>query len=245
MSEAYWICGHHQEADQATPLDDRQPLDGRRFQFLAELTSQSGLQPNQLDRLDWLTDQMAGLYQREALALDGKKPIPTFLWPVLPLINHTLLQTACASLIQEETHLTALGEEIQGNSDAVLLGSPFSVGKYNLVPHARFICHFSSVWIANPLTDSLHTILSYLKKQEVDPQAVTCFAINGLIHPGTIEKPEIWQDANWLFTTPPEKGILASLNNLVERLQTTGAAFGLLASFSADHRALFTLIERI
>lgn len=245
MSEAYWISGQHQAVDLTTSPNDRQSHDGLVFQFLAELTSQSGLLPNQLDRLDWFTDRMAGLYSRETLNLDAKKSKPTFLWPILPLLSHAMLQTVCAGLILEETNLTVLGEEIQENFAAVLLGSPYSVGKYNLVPHARFTSHFSSVWASDPLTDSLNTILIYLKKHEVDSQTVNCFAINSPLNPDTTQKPEIWQSADWQFTSQPERGILSSLNNLVERLQITSSTFGLLASFSTDHRALFTLVERI
>jgi hypothetical protein len=216
---------------------------GRR-RLLDSLAGEFGLQLPRLERVDWFTARMEGLYSRETLLNgDGASPL-TFLWPALPLLSHTVLENTCASLTQETAGLTALVEEGKTVSEAALLGAPAAVGKYNLEPHARLRAHFGAAWVNDPLPDCLPRLFSVLDRLEVDPAAIAALAFSGPYATEELRRPPLWQDvpAN---TNPSFHGILPALNWLAETLRGSGGDTGLLASFTKDRRAMFTLVEKV
>jgi hypothetical protein len=243
MSEAYWFGGLHR--DWLVPSnDDVDRLFTERQQTLTSLTGKFGLKPARLNRVDWFTGQMNGLYRREALP-EGLSTAPlSFLWPALPLFSHAILQNACAGLILEENSLAALVEENQTSVEAALLGSPAAVGKYNLIPHARMRAHFSAGWAVDPLLNGFEPISAALEKLDVEPASIAALAFNGPFPLEEIKRPEVWRETP-CCPIPSEKSLLPALNWLAETLRDSEGSAGLLISFSADHRALFTLVEKV
>lgn len=216
---------------------------GRR-RLLDSLAGEFGLQPSRLERVDWFTTQMEGLYNRETLFdEDGASPL-TFLWPALPLLSHTVLENTCAALTQETASLAALVEEGKTLSEAALLGAPAAVGKYNLEPHARLRAHFSAAWVNDPLPDCFTRLKPVLDRLEVDPAAIAALAISGPFTAEELRRPPPWQDMP-AYANPSGHGVLPALNWLAETLRASGDDAGLLASFTEDRRALFTLVEKV
>jgi hypothetical protein len=243
MSEAYWLGGYHQDVALPSDVEDRL-LFAERYQLLTALTGKFGLTAARLNRVDWFTGRMNGLYKREALGENGPRAPLAFLWPNLPLLSHSLLRNACAGLAAEEATLIAMVEKNQTAAEAALLGSPAAVGVYNLAPQSRLVAHMSAGWETSPLADTFEAVASFLKKLEVDPAELTSLALASPVSSDKIEKPEVWKDAAW-FSAPIEQGVLTPLNWLAAKLQADTPALGLLVSLSADHRALFTLVERV
>ncbi|MHC1782976.1 MAG: hypothetical protein AB9891_09515 [Anaerolineaceae bacterium] len=243
MSEAYWFGGLNRNWTLPSEVDAGR-LVNYRLELLTSLTAKFGLVPARLNRVDWFTEQMNGLYRREALPAENNAVPLSFLWPALPFFSHTILQNACAGLILEESSLVALAEENQADVETVLLGSPAAVGKYNLVPHARIRAHFSAGWTGDPLLDSFESVSTALKRLAVEPVSIAALAFSGLIPPEEIKRPEVWQDTP---SSPSysKKGLLPALNWLAETMRDGEGSAGLLISFSADRRALFTLVEKV
>lgn len=216
---------------------------GRR-RLLDSLAGEFGLQIPRLERVDWFTPRMEGLYSRETI-LEGFGSSPlTFLWPALPLISHTVIENICAALTQETASLAVLVDEGKTMSEAALLGSPAAVGKYNLEPHARLRAHFSAAWVNDPLPDCLTRLFSVLDRMEVDPAAIAALAFSGPLSAEELRRPPLWQDVP-AYANPSLHGVLPALNWLAETLRGSGGNAGLLASFTEDRRAMFTLVEKV
>jgi hypothetical protein len=243
MSEAYWFGGIRFEHVLPPEAEAERIASGHRH-LLDALAGEFGLQIARLERVDWFTTRMEGLYSRESI-LEGFGSSPlTFLWPALPLISHTMLENACAALSQETACLAALVEEGKSMSEAALLGAPAAVGKYNLEPHARLRAHFGAAWVNDALPDCLPRLFSVLDRLEVDPAAIAALAFSGPLSAEELRRPPLWQDVP-TNAKPSLHGILPALNWLAETLHASGGNAGLLASFTEDRRAMFTLVEKV
>lgn len=95
---------------------------------LAAIARKSGLR----------ADRIEALHRFDALEQPEALPIPILDWSDSPLQAHFTLQAICAGLVAGQRELVALAQTAGGQTIALLLGGPAPVGRYNLLPLARF-----------------------------------------------------------------------------------------------------------
>ncbi|MEN6481916.1 MAG: hypothetical protein ABFD29_07050 [Anaerolineaceae bacterium] len=141
MNEVYWLAGMiaPNQADDPAPLS----------KWIAETLQKSGIKPQWVNEINLISSQ-PDLDQIAVLPTDMNQ-IPLLRWKISTPLNHKIVQFACQSILSGDLDMILFAEFYDQHWSILILGSPKTIGKYNLPPQARFL----KFWTSNSPSDFL------------------------------------------------------------------------------------------
>lgn len=209
MSEAYWFGSLRLEP----PAD------------LSDGLKNLGFQPGWIEEIHWIGGSSSSTQ-------NAFPPAARFAWPN---ISHPfrLLHLLLNELIHAQRHtLLWIEPDQQGRFTAVILGSPTTVGRYNVPPQYRLLP-------LPPATGKWDEMLAfwqaYLLQQE-EPQNSPAW----VVHPSDAESAvQGFFPQSQRVIPPPSTGLIASMAAGLEASRSVSASAGLWIDENPPHLAIF------
>jgi len=239
-------------------------VEGSAQAALQSLLERSGIPDNRIQEMHWFALPVDSSAESSSELANHIPKAAIFQWSSGSALEHYVLQSTARAIQCGERALIVLGQSWESQSTALLLSSPSAVGRYNLLPKARFSARFSinaaPDKVPGEAAAAIQTLVSRQAKTEEEP-AEDEFPTPDHIHwiasalPGhdKINLAEHFSQAHWL---PAESSAAGGgdcflLNRLLHTLEENRQQWGLLLSAGARQTGnlpvttLVSLIERL
>lgn len=201
---------------------------------LKKLLDGAGVKTDAIQEIHWLGGDdefwLSGLGRAAGFA----PGLARFQWPAVPLLAHTILQSAARVVEAGEKDLVILAQEAGGEAELLLLASQEAVQNGHLVPIARIGFKRAVSAVPDGLLPAAQSALAAAGQPDIQWLAAA----------RQIAAGSAFSAAQWLYPGADlPSGDLFLFSALAARLAQENARYGLLVSEGPQKSGLVTLLE--